>query len=310
MPTLHLPAPNPPRRRAAFRRTARNLAAYFQERFPVVNMALFAVLFLTVAAVAGGGRHFGAAEVGGCLATISFFFRLRVFDEIKDYALDAQNHPQRVLQSGRVGLGQLRRLAALGLGLEAAWSAAQGPAVLLGWLLAVAYSLLMRYEFFAGRWLQPRLVLYALSHMLIMPLLIGWLWRAYSPDFGANSPVYVLGLLSLLGGFAFELARKLHAPAAERAGVASYSKSLGYAGAIGAVLTVLLAGVLTQGYLLSLLTPARWPFALLAALYAATLALYLRSLARPTEKRLRVAERLVSLFLLSSYASLLITLNF
>ncbi|GAA3933244.1 hypothetical protein [Hymenobacter algoricola] len=291
----------------------KNLLAYLNERFPVVNMALFAILFLTVFSVAGAGTPgpgFGAREAVGVLATISFFFRLRVFDEIKDYALDARHHPQRVLQSGRVSLRQLRGLAAVGAGLEAAWSAYLGGPVLVGWLLVVGYSLLMRYEFFVGRWLQPRLVLYAVSHMLIMPLLIGWLWRAYSPDFGTGSPVYTLGLLSLLGGFSFELARKIHAPAAEKDGIASYSKSLGFGGAIGAVLLVLLAGTLVQGYLLRQLHAAAWPFALLAALYLLTLLVYGLSWRRPHEKRLKAGELLVSLFMLSSYLSLIITLNF
>ncbi len=58
----------------------------------------------------------------GALATVSFFFRLRVFDEEKDYALDAVNHPQRVLQTGRVTLPPLRALAWVGAALELVWS--------------------------------------------------------------------------------------------------------------------------------------------------------------------------------------------
>lgn len=95
----------------------RALAAYLHERFPLVNMALFVVLFLTVRAVATLACSVGRCtpqlaswllDAVGALATISFFFRLRVFDEEKDFALDLQNHPQRVLQTGRVTLRQLR----------------------------------------------------------------------------------------------------------------------------------------------------------------------------------------------------------
>jgi 4-hydroxybenzoate polyprenyltransferase len=290
----------------------RALVAYLQERFPPVNMALFAILFLTVYAVAratqpaGAALHFGPGEALGILATISFFFRLRVFDEIKDYAADAVNFPQRVLQSGRVTLGQLQRLAAVGLVLEAGWSLRMGLPTLLAWLLALGYSLVMRYEFFAPAWLRARLVLYALTHLLIMPLIIGWVWSAYAAWPLLTRPLLLLGLLSLLGGLAFEIARKIKPAADERPGVDSYSRTLGYVGAIAAVLLVLLAGTLVQGYLLQLLHARPWPFGLMAALFAATLAAYGLSLRRPRAKTLKLAELLVSLFMLSSYVAIIV----
>jgi 4-hydroxybenzoate polyprenyltransferase len=106
-----------------------------------------------VAGVAGGLHRPGgwALAALGALATVSFFFRLRVFDEEKDFALDALHHPQRVLQTGRVTLPQLRTLAWAGAALEAGWSAAHGPHTFLLWGMALAYSLLMRAEFGVGR---------------------------------------------------------------------------------------------------------------------------------------------------------------
>ena len=133
----------------------KDLFAYLQERFPVVNMALFAILFLTVYAVAsthpGPASYFpvtfefGWREVLGILATISFFFRLRVFDEIKDYDLDAINHPHRVLQSGRISLQQLQAIALAGAVVEIAWSVMMGIPTVVAWLAVLGYSMLMRY---------------------------------------------------------------------------------------------------------------------------------------------------------------------
>jgi hypothetical protein len=285
-----------------------SLWAYLRQRFPPVNMALFAVLFLTVWSVAASAHSeprpsFGWRESWGMLATICFFFRLRVFDEIKDYALDALNHPQRVLQQGLVTLPQLQRLAWLGAAIELGWSATQGPAALLGWGLALAYSLAMRYEFFAPAWLRARLLLYAASHLLIMPLVILWLWLAYAPLAAPN--LTLLMLLSLLGGFAFELARKTHAPAAERASVDSYSQTLGLRGAVAGVLAVLLAGVAVQTWLLRQLQAGIWPFLVLGSLLLLTLIIYGAALARPREAVFRQAEVLVSLFMLSSYLSII-----
>jgi hypothetical protein len=292
----------------------RNLAAYLKERFAPVNMGLFAVLFSTVRAVASvaSGTAAGSAPaeswwlpVWGALATISFFFRLRVFDEEKDFAQDLVNHPGRVLQTGRVTLPQLRTLAWTGVLLELSWSVAHGRRALLGWLLALVYSLLMRAEFGVGQWLRRHLVLYAVSHMLIMPLVILWLWLAYAPG-ALMSPLLLLLLaLSLLGGFAFELARKLHAPAVERAGVDSYSQTLGYGPALAVTALVLLAGAATQARLLAQLGAGKLAYGLLLGLLLVALSLYGVALKRPHEKLLRRAELVVSLFMLTSYLALL-----
>ena len=286
--------------------------AYLRERFPVVNMALFAILFVTVAVVAGraAGRPvaLGWGEIVGMAATVSFFFRLRVFDEIKDFASDTVLHPGRVLQAGRVGLGALRALAWAGAGLELAWSAHRGGAAVLGWGLLLGYSLLMRYEFGAPAWLRARLLLYAGTHLLIMPLVIGWLWLAYAPaaQFGPGGGAQ-LALLSLLGGFAFELARKIRTPAAERAGVDSYSRALGYGGAVAAVLLALLASAGAQAQLLARLHAGAGAFGLLAALLLATAATYGAAWWRPRERLVRAAEKLVSLALLGSYVAVIVS---
>jgi 4-hydroxybenzoate polyprenyltransferase len=295
----------------------RHFGAYLKERFPVVNMALFAILFLTVQSVAVMAAPFdphppplGWREALGAGAVISFFFRLRVFDEIKDYALDAHNHPHRVLQSGRVTRQGLLRVSLAGGVLEALWSAHMGLPALAIWLAAAAYSLLMRYEFFVSGYLKKRLLLYAFTHMLIMPLVIWWIWSAYAYWFVFAGPLAVLALLSLLGGFSFEIARKIHAPGAERERVDSYSKSMGYAPAILAVLALLLAGVSVQGYLLYLLRAGWLPYLVIGGLYVLTLGVYGLSLTRPREKTLKLAELLVSLFMLVSYVSIIIEANF
>ncbi len=286
-----------------------DLGAYLRERFPPVNMALFGVVFLTVRAVAAAA---GLPRLGGwplaalgALATVSFFFRLRVFDEEKDFAQDLLTHPGRVLQTGRVTLPQLRRLAWAGAALELSWSLMSGQAALVAWLAALLYSLLMRAEFGVGRWLRGHLVLYALSHMLIMPLIITWLYCASSAVFVPSRAFGALLLLSLLGGFSFELARKLHAPAAERAGVDSYSRALGYGRALALTVSVLLASGTAQALLLRLLHARPATYAALALLLAAGLALYATAARYPREPRLRQAEKVVSLVMLTSYLAVL-----
>ncbi|MGB3850051.1 MAG: hypothetical protein WA958_08805 [Tunicatimonas sp.] len=288
----------------------KNFVAYLQERFPPVNMLLFTILFFTVYSVSSlspAAEHLHGLAWGGVVAVISFFFRLRVFDEIKDYQIDTINHPQRVLQSGRVTLRQLIVVALVGTAVELVWSVAMGPAALVAWLAAVGYSLLMRYEFFVGRWLRKHLLLYAISHMLIMPLVIVWIWRAFNP--ALTHGLGLLAALSLLAGFAFEVARKIHAPAAERSTVDSYSKAIGYRGSIALALLLLLAGTGVQGQLLLTVAARPAAFVVLGGSFLVTLVVYAIALKGPREALLRRAELGVSLFMLISYLTIIVEAN-
>ena len=286
----------------------KNLPAYLNERFAPVNMILFAILFLTVFCVS----QFGAeplpsltwVEAWGAVAVISFFYRLRVFDEHKDYAIDQVNHPDRVLQSGRITLRELTLVSGILTVAEAGWSVYMGGPVLGLWALAVGYSLLMRVEFFVGDWLKQRLTLYAITHMLIMPLIIAWLYRAYHASIGGS--YWLLAALSLLAGFSFEVARKTHSADAERTTVDSYSKELGFRTSVATILLLLVVGTGVQYYLLSLLDARLWPYITLAVLMVGTLGLYLKNLRSPQESSLRKAELAVSLFMLISYVSIII----
>ncbi len=285
--------------------------AYFRERFPPINMALFTILFFTVQAVCS---FFIAQQLErpvwwfllGIPAVISFFFRLRVFDEIKDFDIDMRNHPQRVLQSGRIHLKHLISLSVLGTVVEIIWSLLSGWPVILVWLIAVGYSLLMRYEFFTGKFLNKYLLLYATTHMLVMPLIILWVYTAFHPPLEILLPFYILAALSLLSGFSFEVARKIHSPVAERPGVDSYSGSLGYSASVVLVLLFLLGGVLVQLYLLSLIDARLWSYILIGVVFFFALLLYVNNFFRPNEKSLRLAEKMVSLFMLAAYLSIII----
>ena len=280
------------------------LPAYLQERFPPVNMALFGVLHLAVYSATEVERSFGALFWLGILATISFFFRLRVMDEIKDYDVDAAHHPQRVLQSGGVTLGFLMGLSAVLTLSELWWSYLHGSQTLLLWGVAFGYALLMRYEFFVGKWLRQRLVLYAFSHMLIMPLVIAWLWFAWR-----DAATLVLGLLMLLGllaGFVFELARKTHAPPAERPGIDTYSSLLGVPQAVSFILVTLWLSVLVQALLFWQLALPWWTYVLALACAVWVSVAYRESLASRVEVKFRKAELATSVYMLSSYLVLII----
>jgi 4-hydroxybenzoate polyprenyltransferase len=146
--------------------------------------------------------------------------------------------------------------------------------------------------------------------MLVMPLIILWVYSSFHPKLNILYPFYVLAGLSLVSGFSFEIARKIHAPVAEKPGIDSYSKSIGYAASITLVLLVLTGGVAIQIYLLNLINARLWAIALISIIYFLTLLLYFKNVLKPSEKSLRTAEKFVSLFMLGSYLSIIIEVHF
>jgi len=286
------------------------LLNYLNERFPFINMMLFFILYAMVFVVhqmlIAGNTHSITFHSIGVLSVISFFFRLRVFDEMKDYAIDVINHPQRVLQSGKINLKTLQILATVGLIIELIWVYKAGVASQITWFIALFYSIIMRYEFFIPKLLTKNLLVYAISHMIIMPLIILWIWSSFDFQFAYNNALVYLVLLSLLSGFAFEIARKTHSADAERPTVDSYSKQLGLHNAQYLIMALALGMNLS---LVMLFTVLNVPLALYFVIQLVCLWViyeYFKTLKNPSEKAFRSNEKKVSIMMLLSYLSLIL----
>jgi hypothetical protein len=222
----------------AHRPSLRWLHAWMQERFPVRNAVFFLVFYVTAACVAQVvvGRSaltLGWRDVLGFVALYAFFLMLRVFDEHKDFADDLVAHPNRVLQRGLVTLGDLKIVGAVAIAAQIAtslWLGRGVGATILVWIAVYGWSVLMAREFFARTWLRGRLMVYALSHMIVMPL-VAWWAMTMQPDVPVTVITTSGGLafagLAFFGGLAFEMARKMRAPKDEHPQADSYTKALG-----------------------------------------------------------------------------------
>lgn len=242
-------------RRAAAARAplAARLGEWSRERFPVAYgvlcVALFGAAVLYARShVVDGAVPFSPVDALGFFAAWAYFLLLRVLDEHKDFESDGILHPGRPVQRGVVSLGELRVLAVLGiamqLGASLAYDGGVGP-VTLRWIALMVWTFLMAKEFFAVRWLRERLLLYAVSHMLCMPLAILWLAQMGAGSAAPSRGVYAQAVVAFLLGFVFEIARKTFTPEDERQGVDSYSKVWGTRGAPMVMLLLLGAALVT-----------------------------------------------------------------
>jgi hypothetical protein len=297
----------------------RRLLAWSSERFPLLQAPLL-LMFYGTALLYGRSVADTAplavrvADGLGFLAAWSFFLLLRIFDEHKDYVLDTLNHPQRVLQRGLITLGHLRVAGALAVGVQAAaaWTLDRGAGrVTLWWLCALGWSLLMAREFFAPRWLRSRVVLYAVSHMLVMPLALLWMAAMGAAPASLSSRVWPLAAIAFLSGAALEVTRKSWAPAEERDTIDSYCRIFGLAGAAGVIVVLLIASAVLQVLLLHDVFAGglAWPWWTAAlALLVAPLLSVLRFRSAPTVAGRKRNETAVGLYVLMANALLLCAL--
>ena len=223
------------------------LGAYLSERFPPLGHGLIVIAYYvsnhSVASVLtdpAGDVRFGVGALMGAATIFLFFFHLRVFDEHKDRADDDAYHADRVLQRGLVTLRDLRVLGGIGIALEFIFAVVSGPAAFVSLAIAFVYSLLMLKEFFVGDWLKRHFIVYAVSHMMVMPLLAAVVLGFATGTHLWQAPAWfwVFAAFGFLAGMNFEVSRKMKAPDDEIDGVDSYTKILGTFTAAYAVLAM------------------------------------------------------------------------
>jgi 4-hydroxybenzoate polyprenyltransferase len=213
-------------------------ATFTVERHPPLSHLGMAAAF----ALGNAGMAVAAASVGPdagdlALATILaavFFFRLRLFDEIKDHPVDVLVNPDRPLARGLVRVGEARRAVWLLAALELAIVAVTARAALAAWAGAFLYSVAMYREFGIGAWLRPRLELYALTHTMVAAG-VGVVVASIAlgaPLHALPSPVWLFAPANWALFNVFEFSRKTFASTEERAGVESYSSRWGPRGAV------------------------------------------------------------------------------
>lgn len=302
------PSATAAREPAAFR--WRHLWRYLQERYPPVPFALFYAL-LALALVRLHATVTGALPTWDAVAThvalltaylFAFYLLIRVSDEHKDYQDDVVAFPERILSQGLVTLRQLRVLAGACAATMVGVATFFGFAMVGATAVLLAYAWLMRWEFFAGAWLQSRLFAYGVSHNAVVFLSIeaGYLAAAGGEGAALAHPalhVAALGLNLLV--FSIELSRKVRMPDDERPEVDTYSSVIG---ALPAAL--LAAGVFLAGLLaLVFAVPPSAPGLAVAGVVAAGVCGWMGSfVVRPTVARARKLGPPVALAVMAQLA--------
>lgn len=227
--------------------------AYFDERFPLLVYGILIVSFYSsnqflAHALTNPGEkmQYGLSSLMGSVTLLCLFFHLRVFDDHKDYTDDCRYFPNRVLQQGVVTLHDLKILGGIAIATEFLLSALWSTAPLVSVLLAFCFSLLMFKEFFVKDWLKRHFLIYASTHMLIMPLFAIVIFSFATQRYPWEAPgwFWLYSFVGFFVAFNWEISRKIRAPEEEIDGVDSYTKIFG---TYGAAYLVLLIRVIDTG---------------------------------------------------------------
>jgi 4-hydroxybenzoate polyprenyltransferase len=165
------------------------------------------------------------------IAVSLFYFKLRLYDEVKDYELDVIINAHRPLPRGLVSHQDMYKGMIFCIFLEIFFFSFQGSHAIISIITAIIYSLLMYKEFFIKDIIRPHLTTYAISHTFVTSLLSMAIFtfinqKQYIENiFDKNFFYFALSNWMLFN--IFEFGRKTFAPSEERPNVDTYSSLFG-----------------------------------------------------------------------------------
>ena len=225
---------------------------YFKERYPLAIYSILSIGFSLSSNYMFLNHFVVFPFILSLFGTLLFFFELRLMDELKDYEKDKIAHPNRPLPRGLLTTNQVEKTIKNILG------AMIGFSLLLSMVLNVyagiyyfsltMYLFLMYKEFFIPKWLNNKILIYAISHQLILILLCAFAVSCFSPDLVFSEKSFYYSFLVLFSFFAYEVCRKLNPNA--------HPVLKTYLHVFGVKKTLILVSVLSMGSIIILLFKA------------------------------------------------------
>ena len=171
-----------------------------------------------------------------------FFFQLRITDEFKDYEEDLKYRAYRPVQRGIICLKTLEKIGIATVIIQIMLAHVIDPEIIYFIIFVWIYMFLVAKEFFIKKWLTKRILIYALSHVVIMVFITLVIVEAtqyivpknifdvfilqryrHNIDF-ALIPLFTLNYLN---GIVLEIGRKMRRADEEEHGVQTYNKLWG-----------------------------------------------------------------------------------
>ena len=237
----------------------KNFKIYLNERFPLGKNSIFVLIF-TLSGYIYTGLLYNSKIINQIFSKeikvpmpwhkivalfiiiFMFFLQLRITDEFKDYEEDLKYRAYRPVQRGIISLKTLGKIGIATVITQIILAHVIDPEIIYFMIFVWIYMFLMAKEFFIKKWLTKRILIYALSHVVIMVFITLVIVEAtqyivpknifdvfilqrykHNIDF-ALIPLFVLNYLN---GIVLEIGRKTRRADEEEHGVQTYSKLWG-----------------------------------------------------------------------------------
>ena len=236
----------------------KNFKIYLNERFPLGKNSFFVLIFTLsgyiytsllynskIMYLFTNGVKIGIFQykiIALFIIIFMFFFQLRITDEFKDYEEDLKYRAYRPVQRGIISLKTLGKTGIATVIIQIMLAHVIDPEIIYFMIFVWIYMFLMAKEFFIKKWLTKRILIYALSHVVIMVFITLVIveatqyivpknifdvfilqWYKHNIDF-ALIPLFALNYLN---GIVLEIGRKTRKADEEEHGVQTYSKLWG-----------------------------------------------------------------------------------
>ena len=236
----------------------KNFKIYLNERFPLGKNSFFVLIFTLsgyiytsllynskIMYLFTNGVKIGIFQykiIALFIIIFMFFLQLRITDEFKDYEEDLKYRAYRPVQRGIISLKTLGKIGIATVIIQIILAHVIDPEIIYFMIFVWIYMFLMAKEFFIKKWLTKRILIYALSHVVIMVFITLFIVEAtqyivpknifdvfilqryrHNIDF-ALIPLFALNYLN---GIVLEIGRKTRRADEEEHGVQTYSKLWG-----------------------------------------------------------------------------------
>lgn len=213
---------------------------FTKERFePTSHLTMILVFIIAHILVAKASTFLVASSMNYLtllIGVIAFYFKLRLYDEVKDYELDVIINKTRPLPRGLLLHKDMYRGMVVCIAIELICFSLMGLPAFISISIAIFYSLLMYKEFFIAEKIRPYLTTYALVHTIVTTLLSFAIF-----SFLTNMSILEVIITRSFLAFAmanwllfniFEFGRKTFSSSEERVNVDTYSSLFGRTGAV------------------------------------------------------------------------------
>ena len=162
----------------------KNFKIYLNERFPIGKNSFFVLIFTLSGYIYTSLLYnskimylftngvkitiFQYKIIALFIIIFMFFLQLRITDEFKDYEEDLKYRAYRPVQRGIISLKALGKIGIATVITQIILAHVIDPEIIYFMIFVWIYMFLMAKEFFIKKWLTKRILIYALSHVVIM----------------------------------------------------------------------------------------------------------------------------------------------